>query len=208
MNVQMAYEKYTIPPNLQKHMLRVAALSQIIIEHWKGPSIDDKSILFTCLFHDMANIIKFDFSKPSLFKEEEGKTEYWKKVQLYFVQKYGPNIHKATQIITKELGLAPQVVDLIKKLEWENILHVIEGQDFESAITIYCDMRIGPHGILPLQDRLDNLKTRTNFADSAFYEKAAPQLEKMVQKYVLITLNSIKDIQLIDCFDDLIKLEV
>lgn len=208
MNVQQAYDKYTIPPNLQKHMLRVAALSQIITESWRGHVIDKSSIIFTCLFHDMANIIKFDFSKPLLFKEEESRSEYWKKVQLHFVEKYGPNIHEATQTITKEMCSTPNVVSLIQKLEWENIQRVINNYDFESAITIYCDMRVGPHGILPLQDRLNNLKTRTTFTDSAFYEKAATQLEIMLQKYISIPLNSISDAQLNERFAVLLKLKI
>lgn len=58
------------------------------------------------------------------------------------------------------MGLTPQVVGLIKKLEWENIMRVIEDEKYESALTIYCDMRMGPYGILPLQERLDNLKSR------------------------------------------------
>jgi hypothetical protein len=207
MNVRQAYEKYTIPPNLQKHMLRVAALSQIISDSWKGPEIDNEAILFTCLFHDMANIIKFDFSKPSLFKEENARVNYWKKVQLHFVEKYGPNIHEATNAIAREMNLSPQVLDLIKKLMWEKIEDVIDSCDFESAITIYCDMRMGPYGILPLQKRLDNLKTRTSFTDSAFYEKTAPLLEKMIQKYTSIPLNSIVDLQLDGLFEKLLMLE-
>lgn len=208
MNVKEAYEKYTIPLNLQKHMLRVAALSQIVTENWRSPVIDKTAILFTCLFHDMANIIKFDFSKPSLFKEEDSRVDYWKRVQLHFVEKYSLNIHEATQAIAKEMGLAPQVVSLIKKLEWENILHVIEGQDYESALTIYCDMRMGPHGILPLSERLNNLKTRAKSDHFAFYEKATPSLEKMLQQYVSIPLNSINDAQLNDRFEVLLKLEI
>src|SRR6266542_93670 len=104
MNVKEAYEKYTIPHNLQKHMLRVAALSQVITENWTGPAIDKTTILFTCLFHDMANIMKFDFSKPSLFEEEEPKVEYWKHVKEMFIEKYGSDLHKATQDIGREIG--------------------------------------------------------------------------------------------------------
>jgi hypothetical protein len=208
MNVQVVYEKYTIPPNLQKHMLRVAALSQVITESWIGPVIDNKSILLTCLFHDMANIIKFNFSKPSLFKEDDAQADYWKKIQVKFVKKYGSNIHVATQVIAKEMGLTPQVVGLIKKLEWENIMRVIEDEEYESALTIYCDMRMGPYGILPLQERLDNLKIRTTFTDSAFYKKAAPRLEAMLQKYISIPLDSIDDIKLNKLFTELQKLEV
>lgn len=208
MNVQQVYDKYTIPPNLQKHMLRVAALSQIIMESWNSPSIDKGAVVFTCLFHDMANIIKFDFSKPSLFKEEDVRADYWKKIQLHFVEKYGPHVHDATQTIAKEAGLAPHIVDLIAKLEWDNAMKVVETHNFESALTIYCDMRMGPYGILPLKERLDNLKTRAKSNLFAFYEKAGPLLEKMIQQHTQITLNSIQDVQLDKQFKTLLNLKI
>lgn len=208
MTVKEVYEKYWIPPNLQKHMLRVAAVAHILAENWKEKNLDKKSITYACLFHDMANIIKFDFTKPSIFKEEEGQKDHWKKIQSEVMEKYGPNIHEATLTIAKEVGCPSQVLDLIAKLEWDNTIQVIERRDFESAITIYSDMRIGPFGILPLQDRLSNLKTRNSTYDFDKLQSATNLLENTLQQHIMIQLNSITDTQINKRFEELLKLEV
>jgi len=40
MTVKQIYNQYLIPPNLQKHMLRVAALSLVLTENWKEDGLD------------------------------------------------------------------------------------------------------------------------------------------------------------------------
>ena len=69
MNVIEIYNKYHLPENLQMHMLRVAACSNVIIDNWNGPEIDVKAIIRVCLLHDMGNIVKIpeDFSKDEEF---------------------------------------------------------------------------------------------------------------------------------------------
>jgi len=208
MDVKQIYNAYKIPPNLQKHMLRVAALSHIIIKNWRANKLDKESIILTCLFHDMANIIKFDFKKPSLFKEEENQLDYWKKVRDDFLQKYGTDIHKATLNICQEIGLTKQTLQLIEELEWNNSLNKIQQNDFESMICIYSDMRIGPHGILPLQERLINLQTRNSSFDFEFIEKSAVALEKEVQKHISISVNSINDTELNEKFEQLLRINI
>ncbi|MFA5135994.1 MAG: HD domain-containing protein [Patescibacteria group bacterium] len=193
MDVKEAYNKYLIPPNLQKHMLRVAALSQICVENCDYPNIDMQSITTACLFHDMANIIKFDFDKPSLFKDEEKNTEYWKSVQKKFIQTYGTHIHTATLKIGKELGLSRKTLTLITNLEWRNTDTLLKKNFIESLICIYCDMRIGPFGILPLSQRLANLQTRNPTHDFELIHKSAYLLEKTLQKHIVINLDSITD---------------
>ena len=39
MNIIEIYKKYHLPENLQMHMLRVAACSNLIIDNWNGPDI-------------------------------------------------------------------------------------------------------------------------------------------------------------------------
>ena len=41
MNIIDIYNKYHLPENLQMHMLRVAACSNFIIDHWTGTEIDN-----------------------------------------------------------------------------------------------------------------------------------------------------------------------
>lgn len=208
MNVKQAYDVYQIPPNLQKHMLRVAALSEILSKHWTGGLIDAKSLIMACIFHDMANIIKFNFNKPLLFTDEAKDAEYWKSVQKEFIDKYGAGIHQATLSIGKELGLSQPVLDLIKNLEWNNTMDVLKTKDFSSALAIYCDMRIGPHGIMSLQDRLSDLQTRNKTHDFTFIKNAAILLESTLQKHLSIDVNSIADAQLNKRFDSLLEVEI
>ncbi|KKP28571.1 MAG: hypothetical protein UR15_C0025G0020 [Parcubacteria group bacterium GW2011_GWA2_31_28] len=189
-------------------MLRVAALSQILSENWKDVNLDRKSITLTCIFHDMANIIKFDFNRPSLFKEEENQTDYWEKVQQEIIQKYGSNIHQATLKICKEIGLPKKVLKLISNLEWDNALKVLENNDMESALTIYCDMRIGPYGIKSLNERIDDLQSRNKNHDMNFIRKAATVLEEKIQKSVSIDVNSIKDSSLNSQWTSLLVMKI
>ena len=43
MNIIEIYKKYHLPENLQMHMLRVAACSNLIIDNWTGVEIDNKA---------------------------------------------------------------------------------------------------------------------------------------------------------------------
>lgn len=208
MKVKEVYKKYKIPLNLQKHMLRVAALSQIFAENWENGKLDSKSITLTCVFHDMANIIKFNFEKPSLFKDEEDKVDYWKKVQKEVIQKYGNNVHLATLTISKEIGLSEKVINFIKNLEWDNTLKILEEKNFESALTIYCDMRIGPHGIMLLKDRIDDLQKRNKSHDMNSIKKAANLLEKTIQQFLSIDVNSVNNLQINSRWRSLFEHEV
>jgi hypothetical protein len=208
MNVKQIYNLYKIPPNLQKHMLRVTALSQLLIEKWEEIILDKDSITFACAFHDMANIIKYDFNKPPLFTEEENEIDYWKKIQTEMIKKYGDNVHLATLKICKEIGLSLKALRLIKNLEWNNTLKILKQHDFESAIPIYCDMRIGPYGIMSIKDRLINLQTRNNSFNFSFINKAAGLLEKTLQKHILLKVDSINDSQINERFDKILKLDV
>lgn len=205
MQVSEIYIRYNIPPNLQKHMLRVAALSSLIVENWTNGKPDKTSIIYACLFHDMANIIKFDFDKPLLFEEEKDRIRYWKKIQKEVVQKYGKDIHKATLTICKEIAISEKAQMLVNKLIWSNSLSIIKRQDFESAICIYSDMRIGPFGILPLRERLKNLQTRNSTFDFDFINNSATALEYVIQKNISIPIESITDTRLNKQFNRLLK---
>lgn len=208
MTVKQIYTKYKIPPNLQKHLLRVAALSQVLVENWKEKNLDKESITLACLFHDMANIIKFDFTKPQLFKEEESRADYWQRAQASVIKKYGSNIHLATLKMSQETGLSNKALRLIKDLEWDKTLKILEEENFVSAICTYSDMRIGPFGILSLKERIKNLQSRNKSHDFTLIIKAANLLQETLQKRISINVNSITESQLNERFADLLKLEV
>ncbi len=70
MNIIEIYNKYYLPENLQMHMLRVAACSNLIIDNWNGSKIDKESIIRVCLLHDMGNMVKIpeDINDKSIEK--------------------------------------------------------------------------------------------------------------------------------------------
>jgi len=60
MKTKQIYEEYMIPKNLQEHMLRVAALAEVLLENWTKGNIDKSEIIKACLFHDIAKPITPD----------------------------------------------------------------------------------------------------------------------------------------------------
>ncbi|MFH0773575.1 MAG: hypothetical protein V1922_04670 [bacterium] len=208
MNVQQVYDRYNIPFHLQKHMLRVAALSIILVDNWTMDGLDKESIIRASAFHDMANIIKFNFDKPALFKEEESKTNYWRKIQMEVIKKYGDNIHKATLKMCQEIGLSHKTLTIIENLEWNNTPKILKRKDYESAISIYCDMRVGPYGIMPLSERIEDLETRNNVHNMSFVRKVANILETILQKYTAIQISEISDFQIKGAFRKLPELRI
>ncbi len=207
MNITQIYTKYNIPQNLQEHMLRVAALSQILTENWQGIPLNKEAIVTTCLFHDMANIIKFKFDNP-VFKMTAQEIQHWKRVKQKTIENYGDNIHAATLAICQEIGLNNKVLDLVNKLEWDNVPKMLNGRDFESCITIYSDMRIGPFGIMSLKDRIDDLQARNPSKDMNTVREVAAQLEKALQQHIAIDVDTVTDAQINGRFDQLRKREL
>lgn len=149
--VQDIYSEYKIMPNLQEHQLRVAAVAKIIADNF-NTDLDVESIVTACLFHDMGNIIKSDLARFPEFMKEKG-IEYWQGVKDEFVLKYGPEEHAATQIIAKEIGLNAGATECLNHIGFSNLGINEIGDSFENKICNYSDMRVGPHGIISLEER-------------------------------------------------------
>lgn len=155
------YRALKIPPNLQKHLLRVAAVADLICEGWHGPEIDRELILGTLLVHDIGNIVKADYSKfPALFPEEMRRIGYWKTIQETFRKKYGENDVEASVAIAKEIGASEKIVDLLRRKQFLNNLETERCDDFNQKIAAYADQRVGPYGVLSLEERLAEAQKR------------------------------------------------
>lgn len=57
-------------------------------------------------------------------------------------------------------------------------------------------MRIGPKGILPIQERFADLKSRAPFAGIDEIAALSPKLESTIQALTTINLNDITDVQI------------
>lgn len=203
MKISDLYSKYKIPPNLQLHMVRVAAVGNVISSNWnKKGMVSVDRITKTLLLHDMANIIVFDFEKnPHLLGDEEKNINYWKEVQKESLKVYGSDEHKAVLKIARDVGLEKKGIDILKKMPETDNENQIDKNDWELAICWYSDFRVAPYGVTDLNDRLDDLIKRRK-AKGVSKEKIQEleslrsychSLEKGIQKKVTINLALIND---------------
>jgi hypothetical protein len=154
MTIEEIYRKYRIHRGLQLHQLRVAAVGKYIAERSKR-SLDSHGIVSACLLHDMGNIIKSDMtSLPELWQPEG--VEYWSKVKEEVIQEYGTDEHAATLARARDIGVSDAVRRLVDGVGFSNLQKALETESSEQKICEYADVRVGPYGILSVQERLEN----------------------------------------------------
>lgn len=153
------YEEYRIAPWLQLHQLRVTAIARFLAERIPGTHID--TVVQAALFHDMGNVLKFDFTSDLLlsYVQEKG-VEYWKEIQDDFRARYGDDEHSATNSICKEIGLSAAVIDLIDHMGFSKAGETLRSESWELKCVEYGDMRVSPAGIVSIEDRLAEGRTR------------------------------------------------
>lgn len=175
------YTEYKIMPSLQLHMLRVAAAASLICDNYLTP-LPKEDIITACLFHDMGNMIKFNSKFFPEFAEPEG-FNYWENVKNEFIRKYGANEHMATEVIVKDIDISDQAFDFLQHIGFSNAKRNDEGQVFEYKICNYADMRVGPYGVLPLPERIEEAHkryaTRVHSVVSGDFEMFSQSLRNM-----------------------------
>ncbi len=169
-------------PSLQLHMFRVGGVASVICDSISVP-VDRNSVISVCLLHDMGNIIKFDLDLFPEFLEPEGR-DYWKKVQDEYFEKYGRDEHTATIEIAKEIGANDRILELLNSVGFSNADENFQSEDFNKKIAAYSDMRAEPHGIVSLEDRLDDGHKRfkihkPGFSDENFFQEMGEYLRKI-----------------------------
>ncbi len=152
------YSAYKIMPSLQMHQLRVAAVAKLICEH-AIIAVDVRRVVLECLFHDMGNIVKFDLSRFPEFVEPEGQA-YWESVKVDFMKKYGREQHAANAAIAREVGLPEQVIEMMDASGFSRVSVIAASDDLELQICQYADLRIAPHGVVSLEERLQDFSMR------------------------------------------------
>jgi hypothetical protein len=159
MKIEEIYKKYRIMPMLQEHQLRVTAVAMMIAEN-SGMEIDCKTLTTACLVHDMGNIIKANLDLyPENFTKEKDR-RYWQEVKDEYIKKYGPDEHQATITIAKELGMPQEVLDILRQTGFANALATAASDTPELQIQFYSDMRVGPHGIISMKERVEEGRVR------------------------------------------------
>jgi hypothetical protein len=193
MTTKQLYLKYQTPNNLQKHMLRVASLSLIILDNLNGKKLSNDDIITCALFHDVAKLVTFNPNKQKQFIKSEKELEKIIKSINKMIYEYGTNEHEAVIKIFQEMGCNKNTIRLIGNLEWIYLFKLLEKRDLESLILIYADMRIGVEGIIPLQDRFEDLRKRAPFDGIEKVFNLTGELESFIQSMVSIDLSLIKN---------------
>ena len=152
------YAEYRIMPSLQLHQLRVAAVAKMICDNLIVP-VDSRTVVLAAILHDMGNILKFDLTVFPESVQPEG-LEYWKTVKADFEKKYGTDQHAASLAIAKELGLSEEVQKCIDSVAFAKAEEVRDASSIEQKICEYADSRVAPHGIVPMDERLEEGRKR------------------------------------------------
>lgn len=212
MKIRDIYEKYHISPNLAVHMLRVTKVALFIADHWTGPPLNRAFLTKLCMLHDMGNIVKFDFDKyPQFLGKEIERVDHWKKVQKEMIQKYGKQEHEVTAVILEELGVDKRMIEITKE-SWNPVMSQnAKKAPWEQKIFIYSDGRVGPGGVITLQERLEDLRTRyPEYKDThhnVIFINGCKSLEEQIQENMNISVSEISD-KSIERNDDLLGTEI
>lgn len=204
MNIIEIYKKYHLPENLQMHMLRVAACSNLIIDNWNGPKIDKESIIRVCLLHDMGNMVKIpeDFSKDQEFL----------KIRKKYFDKYGTNDHEINLEIGKQEGLTEQELTILDGKRSRKNEETLKSNSYERKICAYCDQRVAPDGVVSIKERLEDAKVRyknkplsvwSNEEKANHLIECSLGIEKQIMKYCKLKPENINDFSIKEYIEQL-----
>lgn len=212
------YEAYRIPPWLQLHQLRVAAVGKAVAE--RISRVDTNSVILACLFHDMGNILKFDLSPTAalagIFPDDQ--REYWVSVKEQYRATYGASEHDATAAIVKEIGLSDEVQAYIRGMGFGKAAAILSGSPVELLIIEYADQRVGPMGVLLLEERLADGNRRyagkygqENDGERARYQEniaALNSIEEKLMQAAQMRPEDLNDTTLAAAIEELKKFEI
>lgn len=194
MNVIEIYKKYHLPENLQMHMLRVAACSNLIIDNWNGPQIDKESIIRVSLLHDIGNIVKIP--------EDSSKDEGFLEIRKRYFEQYGTNDHEINLEIGKQEGLNPKEIIILDGKRSRKNEETLASNSYERKICAYCDQRVSPNGVIGIRQRLEDAKVRykdkplsvwSNEEKANYLIQCALSIEKQIMEYCNIKPEDIND---------------
>ena len=169
-NILDIYKEYKIMPNLAMHQMRVAAVAMQICDSL-DLNLEKEDIIKACLLHDMGNIIKFKLDHFPEWNNPEG-TDYWQSVKNDYILKYGNDEHKASLIISRELGVSDSIFNLVYCVDSSSAENIKMEDIFSEKVCIYADNRVTPFGIVSLNDRSLEAKERYKHHPHAFNEES------------------------------------
>jgi putative nucleotidyltransferase with HDIG domain len=151
MTIWEAYDRYKIMPNLRLHQMRVAAVARTLA---LALGIHHETVTRAGLVHDMGNIMKSDMSQfPEAFYAPEGRA-YWENVKKDMGARFGTDEHSATGAILRDLGMDAEIIALISGMGFSKAEAIAAHGSPELRVLEYADQRVGPYGIVSMQERL------------------------------------------------------
>ena len=183
MNIIEIYKKYNLPENLQIHMLRVAACSNLIIDNWNGPDIDKQAIIRVSLLHDMGNMVKI--------QENESKDVEFLKIQE---------------------GLTEQELTILDGKRSRKNEETLKSNSYERKICAYCDQRVAPDGVVSIKERLEDAKVRyknkplsvwSNEEKANHLIECSLGIEKQIMEYCKLKPEDINDVSIKEYIEQL-----
>jgi hypothetical protein len=163
MIITQIYSHYKIPQNLQEHMFRVAAIGFLVCEAIKKIKIDKNLVVRALLLHDLGNIAKFKFDEEKnsfLSSEDLSRVGDLKKLQVEVINKYSANAEETTFMMMEELKVDLNIIELCRSAAYYAIDEIPTEFSWEQKVYYYSDMRVGPRGVLSVDERFDDLELR------------------------------------------------
>ena len=208
MNILKIYNQYYLPENLQMHMLRVAACTNLILDNWTGKPIDRKAITRVSLLHDMGNMVKIP---------EEGQDREFIVIRRKYFKEYGTNDHEINMLIGKNLGLNKKELEILNGKRSRKNEQTAKSDNYEIKICAYCDQRVAPDGVVSLKERLEDAKIRykdkplsvwSNEEKANQLIKLALEIEEQVMRYCKLKPEDINDQSIQEYIDGLKEYEI
>lgn len=160
------YDYCQLPPVLRQHMLRVTKAGKWMLKHWTGPKFDQSLYIHALLVHDLGNLAKFDLTPTATVRLLPLENiEEWRVIQQDFIAKYGNNADAVTLKLIDELKL-PRANDLIQLIGGHSptrLADVVKQSNWAQKLLDYTDFRVGPFGILSLDERFADLTNRYQY---------------------------------------------
>ena len=209
MNILKIYNQYYLPENLQMHMLRVTACTNLILDNWAGMPIDRKAITRVSLLHDMGNMVKIP--------EEEIQDKDFIELRRKYYKKYGTNDHEINMVIGEKVGLTDKELDILDGKRSRKNEQTAKSDNYEIKICAYCDQRVAPDGVVSLKERLEDAKIRykdkplsvwSNEEKANQLIKCALEIEKQVMRYCKLKPESINNQSIQPYIDRLKEYEI
>ena len=150
----------------------------------------------------MGNIIKSDLNN-NLFSYSDEEMKNWKKVKADFIEKYGNHENEATKKILAELEQDKELENILLHTFFFKIPEIDHEPNMIHKIVRYSDLRAGLHGIIPLKDRLEEIKPRYPGLVTEEAEVSIFHIEKEIFSHSNIKPEDITDASSVSIIEEL-----